>query len=243
MKRNLWAIADLHLGFSTGKWMDRFGEHWVGHHEKVRRHWLERIGPDDLVLLPGDFSWAMKPSQVEEELRWLRELPGTMVLIKGNHDYWWPKSQRKMAELLPEGIHALKKTAAIIDGWPLVGVRGCDLVPFGSKTEADIEKELEREVAELRASLDHLEVLRRDQEARHPPVALFHYPPFGPGERESIFTKMIVEAGCEIAVYGHLHTREDWNAYFQGQHGGVRYHLVACDALDFQPLHLAEWEV
>ena len=70
--------------------MDQFGEHWKGHHEKVETAWRERIEPDDLVLLPGDFSWAMKAADVAVELDWLSVLPGKKVLTKGNHDYWWP---------------------------------------------------------------------------------------------------------------------------------------------------------
>ena len=92
----IWAISDLHLGFSTGKWMDQFGEHWVWHHEKIEASWRERIGPDDLALLPGDFSWAMKAVDVAVEFEWLNSLPGRKVLIKGYHDYWWPGSHKKL---------------------------------------------------------------------------------------------------------------------------------------------------
>ena len=114
----IWAISDLHLGFSTGKWMDRFGDHWKGHHLKVESAWRERIEPGDLVLLPGDFSWAMKPGEVAEDFRWLAQLPGRKVLVKGNHDYWWPSSRKKLAEVLPDDVHALKKTAVVVDGVP-----------------------------------------------------------------------------------------------------------------------------
>ena len=72
----IWAIADLHLGFSTGKWMDVFGEHWRDHHLKVESSWKESIGAQDLVLLPGDFSWAMKAEDATIDLRRLAALPG-----------------------------------------------------------------------------------------------------------------------------------------------------------------------
>ncbi len=242
MKRKLWAIADLHLGFSTGKWMDKFGEHWIGHHKKVEKHWRDSIDDNDIVLLPGDFSWAMKPAQVEEEFKWLRDLPGIMVMIKGNHDYWWPGSHKKMKELLPERTYALKKTATMIGGLPIVGVRGGDLVPFGKKTQEDVDKELEREIKEFKASIAHLDELEKETQAVHPRVAMFHYPPFGPRSDQSIFTDLIEEANCKTVVYGHLHSKQDWDDYFQGEARGVQYHLVACDALDFKPLLIDEWE-
>ena len=83
----IWAIADLHLGFSTGKWMDVFGDHWKDHHVKVERAWKERVEPDDVVLVAGDFSWAMKLGEAAVDFEWLATLPGRKVLIKGNHDY------------------------------------------------------------------------------------------------------------------------------------------------------------
>ena len=57
---NIWAISDLHLGFSTGKYMDVFGEHWRDHHLKIESAWRERIRDDDITLVPGDLTWALK---------------------------------------------------------------------------------------------------------------------------------------------------------------------------------------
>ena len=221
MKRKLWAIADLHLGFSTGKWMDKFGEHWVGHHKKIEMHWRDSIDENDIVLLPGDFSWAMKPAQVEEEFKWLRELPGIMVMIKGNHDYWWPGSHKKMNELLPERTYALKKTATIIEGLPIVGVRGGDLVPFGKKTQEDIDKELEREIKEFKASIAHLEELEKETKAVHPRIAMFHYPPLqsscnddhvAPPER-SIFNRIPDHTYKPAGPNSFDHEPQRWKCY------------------------------
>src|SRR5512147_3257203 len=100
----IWAIGDLHLGFSTGKWMDIFGAHWQGHAAKVEASWREVVAPGDIVLVPGDVSWAMKPAEVRQDLEWVAALPGTKVLVKGNHDYWWPGSQAKLRALLPPGV-------------------------------------------------------------------------------------------------------------------------------------------
>ncbi|MEZ4509964.1 MAG: hypothetical protein R2881_10240 [Eubacteriales bacterium] len=53
---HLYAIADLHLSFTSDKPMDVFGEAWLEHAEKLERNWRETIGQDDLVLIPGDIS-------------------------------------------------------------------------------------------------------------------------------------------------------------------------------------------
>jgi len=237
MGKKLWAIADLHLGFSTGKWMNKFGDHWTDHHLKVRANWLEKIEDDDLVLLPGDFSWAMKLQEVAVDFEWLGELPGKKILIKGNHDYWWPKTKAKMRSVLPPDVYALKKNALIVDGVPFVGVRGCDFAPYNKEDSAQTEAELEKELREFKLSIENLATLGP---LDRPPVALFHYPPFPPGSCDSPFVRLAEEAGCELAVYGHLHTQAEWERFFQGEFRGVTYHLVACDFLDFDPVLLCE---
>ena len=39
--------------------MDIFGEHWEDHAAKIKENWTRVIREDDLVVLPGDISWAM----------------------------------------------------------------------------------------------------------------------------------------------------------------------------------------
>ena len=125
----------------------------------------------------------------------------------------------------------------MVDGVPYVGVRGGDLAPFKKSDPAEVEAEINKELHESRLSIDHLATL---EGAEHPPVALFHYPPFPSGTCESPFVSLAEEAGCKIAVYGHLHTQEEWARFFQGQFRGVHYHNVACDFLGFDPVLLAE---
>ncbi len=229
----IWGISDLHLGFSTGKWMDPFGEHWKDHHLKVAASWCERVSPQDIVLMPGDFSWAMKPEEAVKDLRWLARLPGRKVLIKGNHDYWWPKTRAKAEHILPEGVFLLKKTALVLDGVAVVGVRGCPVARNQGGEWTCLEGDLDKEIREFRLSIEDL---RQKGPIHRPPLALFHYPPFPPGGRESPFVRMAEEAGCHIALYGHLHTVEDWGRHFQGEHNGITYRLVSCDHLNFEPL-------
>jgi predicted phosphohydrolase len=230
---NIWAIGDLHLGFSTGKWMDIFGPRWEGHHLKVEAAWRDAVRPEDLVLMPGDFSWAMKPDQVAIDFRWLATLPGKKVLIKGNHDYWWPGSHAKLEALLPSNTTAIKKKAAVIDGIPIVGVRGADFAIREGETPPDVERKLVRERNEFLQSIDDL---ARVYEGDRPPIALFHYPPYPMGGSESMFTRILEDIGAKLCVFGHLHTPEEWQRVFQGESRGVTYRLVSCDSLEFRPL-------
>ncbi len=56
----IYAISDLHLSFNTDKPMKVFGKHWYKHYEKIEKDWMARVHDDDLVLIPGDVSWAMR---------------------------------------------------------------------------------------------------------------------------------------------------------------------------------------
>ncbi len=119
---NVYAIADLHLSHSGAKPMDVFGPAWTNHTERIRQHWQETGGEDDLVLLPGDISWAMTLEDAMPDLEWIHRLPGTKVMTKGNHDYWW-KSVGKVRAALPDSIRIIQNDALLIGDVALAGTR------------------------------------------------------------------------------------------------------------------------
>ena len=63
---SIFVIADLHLSFKNPKPMDIFGDNWTKHEEKIKKDWNEKVKEEDLVVLPGDFSWAFKQSTRKE---------------------------------------------------------------------------------------------------------------------------------------------------------------------------------
>jgi len=86
----VWAIADLHLALGIPeKKMDAFGEPWIDYTDKIAQNWNQLIDKDDLVLIPGDISWAMRTEDAKIDLDWIHALPGTKVMLRGNHDHWW----------------------------------------------------------------------------------------------------------------------------------------------------------
>ena len=99
---SIYAIGDLHLSFNENKPMDIFGENWEGHEEKIKKDWLQKVNENDLVLLPGDFSWSMYLENTYDDFKYLNELPGKKLLLKGNHDYWWTtlKSMKTILKIL-----------------------------------------------------------------------------------------------------------------------------------------------
>jgi hypothetical protein len=225
--------------------MDVFGDHWENHADRMAQAWDAAVGPDDIVVTPGDFSWAMKAAEAESDFAWLGARPGSKVLVKGNHDYWWPSSHAKMAQLLPPRTYALKKTACHIGGIGFFGVRGGDFAPltkYGDKrTQDEVNQWLDRELAELQASISQLDAL--DAAAGRPRglrVCLFHYPPIPPGRTASRFTSVIEAAGASWCIYGHLHGRELSAAKVEGTWNGVTYRCTSCDQVGFTPLRILD---
>jgi predicted phosphohydrolase len=82
----IFAISDLHLSFHADKPMDIFGSHWEDHPQRLRNAWCESVRQSDIVLIPGDISWSMKLHDAAADLEFIDSLPGTKVIIKGNHD-------------------------------------------------------------------------------------------------------------------------------------------------------------
>ena len=98
---SIYAIGDLHLSLNREKPMDIFGGNWKNHEQKVKENWKNTVQDNDLVILPGDFSWEMHLKDMYNDFAYLNELPGKKLLLKGNHDYWWT-TLAKMREFLQE---------------------------------------------------------------------------------------------------------------------------------------------
>jgi predicted phosphohydrolase len=229
----IYGISDLHLSFSTDKPMDVFGDHWVDHAGRMAEAWDALVGDDDVVLCPGDLSWAMKLDQASADLSWIGDRPGRLkVLGRGNHDYWW-SAIGKVRKALPEGCVALQNDAVDLGDVVVAGSR-CWAAPGGLDfSEAD-EKIYQRELGRLRLSLEAGRKLAGDR----PLLAAIHYPPFGADGRETGFSKLLEEFAVDLCVYGHLHGRHAHRTAVEGEVRGVRYRLIACDYLGFRPVPL-----
>ena len=214
--RRIWALSDTHLSFAKPKPMDIFGTHWHDHPAKIERACRAVVEPDDLLLMPGDLSWAMKRADALPDLASLASLPGIKVLCKGNHDHWWPSDR----SLDFPGLH---DTPYVTEDGQLgiAGTRGW-YSPEGTDAEkAQAEKIIAREVSRLSQRLDAI---------AHCPqkIAMIHYPPL------EAFVPLLKAHGIETVLYGHLHLNGRDSvppeAWF-----GLRIHCVAADRLHFTP--------
>src|SRR5437867_2750410 len=119
----IFAIGDMHLAGGTGKTMDRFGEHWRDHDRKIFEAWEQTVNDEDLVLVVGDTSWAMRLEEALPDLNRIGRMPGLKLLVKGNHDYWW-QSKSKMSGALDPSIRILHADSIIVNRIAVAGTRG-----------------------------------------------------------------------------------------------------------------------
>lgn len=230
----IFAIGDLHLPGQDEKPMNVFGAHWERHFEMIEANWRQQVQNGDIVLIPGDISWAMHMADAVEDLGSIAALPGQKILLRGNHDYWW-SSIRKLRGVLQPGVFALQNDALEIGGVVFGGSRGWVFPMEGASLGEDDMRIFRREVGRLQISLD----AARKMAGEKPIVALMHFPPLLADGLATEFSRLLEDAGVTDVVYGHLHGAGIKNG-FVGRLGGVQYHLTSCDAIGFSPLLIRE---
>ena len=219
--RKIWAIADLHLGFGVERTMDRYGAIWENHPERIRENTNRVVGPEDVLLLLGDLSWAKRRPQARPDLEFIAALPGIKICIKGNHDFWWDSDR-------PIAFPGLLNPPFILDDGAIgvAGTRGWETPrpdsPNAERDGALIERERER----LRRSLDGIANCRTK-------IVMLHYPPHP-------YVADLKEAGGVAAiVYGHIHANslpQDEALALNGEKlGGIPCYCVACDRIGMTP--------
>lgn len=229
----LFAIADPHLSRAAPKPMDIFGPAWDTHPDSFFQNWRATVREDDLVLIPGDISWAMRLEEALLDLRDIAELPGTKVLLRGNHDYWWPSITR-LRQALPAGMHALQNDAIRIRGVVVAGTRGW-ITPGSHGFGSQDEKIYLREVERLRLSLAAADKLEGKYK-----VVMLHFPPTNSRLEPSGFTQLIRAARPDALVYGHVHGDQEG---LLRSLDDIQVRFVAADALRFTPLLVHDFGV
>lgn len=234
----LFALSDPHLANGVDKPMAVFGPHWANHTERIRENWLAQVGPKDTVLIPGDISWALTLNEALWDLQFLHDLPGTKILSRGNHDYWW-QSLRKMEQFCDQhqltSLKFLRNNAMLVeDRYIICGSRGW-ILPDDPDFKADDQKIHAREIGRLLLSLESARKLNRpDCEL----IALLHYPPFGKDRQPTELTRLLSDFGVSRCLFGHIHAPVPAYLTPEWPLEGVKYTLISADRLSFKPLRL-----
>lgn len=223
---NIYGISDLHLSFSNPKPMDIFGDNWVNHWDKIKSDWMKNVREDDIILIPGDISWALKLEEALIDINEISRLPGRKVLLEGNHDYWW-QSASKVRNSLPANMEIIQNDFYDAGYFYICGSRGWMLPGDERFKEKDL-KIYNRELIRLNLSLSSVPSTLGKQI-----IVMMHFPPFNEKWEPSEFIDIMKKYNVSKCIYGHLHGESTKNV-FEGNFQGIEFFMVSCDHLNFK---------
>lgn len=230
----VFAISDLHLSINNPKPMDIFGPQWEGYLDAIEASWNKKVSDDDIVLISGDISWAMKFNDALPDLDYISRLKGHKVLIRGNHDYWW-SSISEVRSGLKNKTYAIQNDAIKIGKVVIAGSRGWTVPDNGYKSEQD-EKIYKREVLRMELSLKSMQHLREEGDYS---IVMIHYPPLNVKKQANELSALFQQYGVDSVVYGHLHSY-DKGYKLKFTKNKINYYLTSCDLVGNKLIKIAE---
>lgn len=225
---SLYTIADLHLCFSDpAKTMSIFAG-WENYQERIEENWRNTVSDEDTVVIAGDISWGMSLQQAAADFRFINELPGKKIIIKGNHDYWWV-TMKKMEDFLAakgfDTIKILHNNHYAYENYAVCGTRGWVNMPG----ETQDEKVLRREVQRLETSIKS--AVSADLE----PIVFMHYPPIFATNFNYDILEILYRYNIKECYYGHIHGRSAHELCVKNTYDGINFHLISGDYIQFKP--------
>ena len=227
---SVFAMSDTHLSLSADKSMEVFAG-WQNYVERIERNWRAIVSDEDVVVMPGDISWAMHLCDTFEDFSFINSLPGKKIILKGNHDLWWQSISKMNAYLADnkfDTISFLHNSCYNEQGLCITGSRGWLTEP-GSEHD---EKIIAREAGRLRLSLDAARSVGNAD-----PTVFLHYPPVVHGAVCDEILDVIREYGVKQVYYGHIHRGSYFKA-FNGVYDGIHFRCVSADMVDFTPVKI-----
>lgn len=226
---SIYAISDLHLSKSMGnKSMEIFGDKWKNYESKIDMNWRNTVKDTDTVIIPGDISWATTLEEAYKDFQYINSLPGTKIILKGNHDFYFT-TVKKINEFLEKNnfntIKILHNCSYCIEGYNICGTRGWGTI---DDIELDDRKIYERELIRARLSLDSI----KEENKNKPIIFALHFPPFKYETK-----KLLAEYKIKTCIYGHLHG-DGHNMVVEGLIDNINYKMVSGDYTDFNLIKL-----
>lgn len=227
---SLYVIGDLHLAISVkSKPMDIFSG-WENYMTIMEENWKREVSDEDTIVLAGDISWAMNIKDAYEDFKWIHEMPGKKIILKGNHDYWW-SSRKKMEDTFSQwgfdSLNILHNNHFAYEKYGICGTRGWVNMPG----EAADAKVLAREAGRLTASVQSA------VSAGLEPLVFMHYPPIYGNSINFDILDVLFKYDIKKCWYGHLHGPSIRHAV-NGEREGIDFRLISGDFLQFCPIKI-----
>ena len=234
----IFAISDLHLSFGVDKPMNVFGKIWDNYEEKIKEDWMQNVTLNDTVIIPGDISWGIDFKEAYPDFKFINDLPGKKIILRGNHDYYF-NTKTKVENFLKESnfdtIKLLHNNAYEVEDYILCGTRGWTTSEDTNKAED--KKIISREEGRLRLSLEdgkRIQESLKEKGIDKDIIVAMHYPPFNDN-----FMSIMQEYKVKLCIYGHLHGYGH-KLVQEGNINGVECKMVSCDYTGFRLVKLFE---
>ena len=228
----LFTLADTHLSFGCDKPMDIF-KGWADYTDRLKEKWTALVSPGDTVVIPGDISWAMTLEEAAADFRWLDGLPGTKIIGKGNHDYWWQTMNKLNGFVEKNGFNTIRflfNNAYRVGDIAVCGSRGWFFDAAGADSEQN-RKVIDREAGRLARSVE--EGIKTGGE----PVVFMHYPVVFDGKICEPIMAVLKKYGIKRCYFGHIHG-DRTGRFADFTEDGIRFSLISADFLAFCPKYV-----
>ena len=225
---SLFVMADLHLCKGNPEKTMSIFNGWQNYQELIEKNWKELISDSDTIVLPGDISWGMSLKEAASDFKFIEQLPGQKIVIKGNHDYWWTTKKKMEDFFAAEGCTSIKilhNNHYRYGEYGLCGTRGWVNMPGETQDEKVLRREVQRLETSIRSALD--EGLK--------PIVFLHYPPIFATNFNYDILDVLYRYKIEECYYGHIHGKSAHDLCVKNTYDGINFHLIAGDYLQFIP--------
>ncbi len=221
-------MADLHLCKGNPEKTMSIFNGWQNYQELIEKNWKELISDSDTIVLPGDISWGMSLKEAAPDFKFIEQLPGQKIVIKGNHDYWWTTKKKMEDFFAAEGCTSIKilhNNHYRYGGYGICGTRGWVNMLGETQDEKVLRREVQRLETSIRSALD--EGLK--------PIVFLHYPPILATNFNYDILDVLYRYKIEECYYGHIHGKSAHDLCVKNTYDGINFHLIAGDYLQFIP--------
>ena len=208
--------------------------------QKLEKNWRAVVKAEDTVIVPGDISWSLRLEDSLDDLKFLDALPGTKLIGKGNHDFWWSTAAKMNAFFDEHELTTLKilyNNAYLLGDRIVCGTRGWFVEETQQHTvgTVDYARIVNRELIRLRMSLDSAVKIRSEQGDDSIPILVFlHFPPVWNEFVCREFVDTLKEYNIQTCYFGHIHGAYYEHSRFSFE--GVEFIICSADHLNFVPL-------
>lgn len=225
---SLFVIGDLHLSYGVPEKTMEIFSGWENYHALIKENWLKNIGSDDTVVIAGDVSWGMSLTQAEKDFRFLEELPGRKIILKGNHDYWWT-TKNKMDNFFAQSgfnsLNILHNNHYAYEKYAVCGTRGWVNMPDEPADAKVLGREAQRLEVSLKSAVD----------AGLEPIVFMHYPPIFANSFNYDILDVLYRYKIKRCYYGHIHGARGHSLAVKGVYDDIDFTIISGDYLHFIP--------